>query len=397
MRLKDCCNIEDLRGLARRRLPKPVFDFLEGGSDDEWTVQQNTKRFDAHPLMPHPLVDVSTIDMRTHVLGRETAWPVIVAPTGVTELFHHTGEIALAQAAAESGIAYALSTMSTRSIEEVGNLNDAPKVFQVYVFRDRKLTESLVERCRESHYDALCLTVDTPLSGNRERDRRNGMSVPPSLKLASFYHFAMRPRWSLNSLFRCRFELANFHDAAQGIAGQLRQPLQYVNSQFDRTVSWEDAKWLAKRWNGPLALKGIMSADDARRALDIGASAIWISNHGGRQIDGVPATIDCVAAIRAAVGDKAEIIVDSGIRRGTHVLKALALGANACAIGRPPLYGLAAGGPAGAARALEIFRSEIELNMALLGCRTLKDIGPHILANPGSAKAGSDLSPGFSS
>jgi L-lactate dehydrogenase (cytochrome) len=223
------------------------------------------------------------------------------------------------------------------------------------------------------------------------------MSVPPSLKLSSLYHFAMRPRWSLNSLFRCRFELANFRDAAQGIAGQLRQPLQYVNSQFDRTVSWEDAKWLAKRWNGPLALKGIMSADDARRALDIGASAIWISNHGGRQIDGVPATIDCVAAIRAAVGDKVEIIVDSGIRRGTHVLKALALGANACAIGRPPLYGLAAGGPAGAARALEIFRSEIELNMALLGCRTLKDIGPHILANSSSAEARSDLLPRFSS
>jgi L-lactate dehydrogenase (cytochrome) len=388
MRLDRCFNIEDLRRMARRRLPTPIFDFLEGGADDEWTIGRNAERFNAHPLMPHTLVDVSTIDMRTSLLGRQSALPLIVAPTGATELFHHTGEVAVAKAAAESGIFYAVSTMSTQSLEEIGALNDAPKIFQLYVFRDRALTEALVERCRASRYDALCLTVDVAQAGNRERDRRNGMGMPPKWTLTNLSQFAMRPRWSLNALFRrCRFDLANFRDAAKSVAAPSQQVLEYVNSQFDRTVTWKDAQWLATKWNGEFALKGIMSVDDARRAVDIGASAIWLSNHGGRQIDGVPAPIDCLAAIRAAVGDKVELILDGGVRRGTHILKALALGANACAVGRPPLYGLAAGGTAGVTRALEILRSELERDMALLGCRTLKDIGPHILANaePGTS------------
>ncbi len=384
MKLDRCFNIEDLRRMARHRLPRPIFDFLEGGGDDEWTIGRNAERFNAHPLMPRTLVDVSTIDMQTKLLGRQSAWPLIVAPTGATELFHHAGEAAVAKAAAESGIFYALSTMSTRSLEDIGALNDAPKIFQVYVFRDRALTEALIERCRASRYDALCLTVDTSQAGNRERDRRNGMSMPPKWTLTSLNQFAMRPHWSLNALFRCRFELANFRDAAKGVAAASQQALEYVNSQFDRTVTWKDAQWLATKWNGPFAIKGILSVDDARRALDIGASAIWLSNHGGRQMDGIPAPIDCLAAIRAAVGDKIEIILDGGVRRGTHILKALALGANACAVGRPPLYGLAAGGSAGVTRALEILHSELERDMALLGCRTLKDIGPHTLASAGS-------------
>ncbi len=387
MRLNDCCNIEDLRGLAHRRLPKPVSDFLDGGGDDEWTLRRNSERFTAYPLMPQTLIDVGTIDTRKTILGRQCTWPVLVAPTGATELFHHHGEADLARAAAESGIFYALSTMSTRSLEDIASLNRAPRIFQVYVFRDRALTEALVERCRAAQYDALCLTVDTALSGNRERDRRNGMSVPPKWTLTSLYHFATRPSWSLNSLFRCRFELANFRGTAQDAKSSSRRTLEFVNNQFDRTVTWRDAQWLAEQWGGPFVIKGILSADDARRAVDLGASAVWISNHGGRQIDGVPATIDCVASVRAAIGTRAEIIVDGGIRRGTHVLKAIALGADACAIGRAPLYGLAAGGYAGAMRVFEILRSEIERDMALLGCRTLHDVGPHILANLDSTKA----------
>ncbi len=380
MRLDCCYNIEDLRQLARQRLPRPIFDFLEGGADDEWTIRRNAERFDAHPLMPRTLVDVSAIDTRTRLLGRDTAWPVVVAPTGANALFHHTGEAAVARAAAESGIFYTAATMSNQSLEDIGALIDAPRIFQVYVFRDRGLTEALVERCRASRYDALCVTVDTPLSGNRERDRRNGMSMPPRWTPTNLWQFAVRPRWSLNSLMRTRFEIANFRGAAQGVAAGSGQVLQYVNSQFDRTLTWKDAEWLAAKWNGPFALKGILSVDDARRALDIGASAIWLSNHGGRQVDGVPAPVDCLAAIRAAVGDRIEIILDGGVRRGTHVLKALALGANACAIGRPPLYGLAAGGQAGVERALGILRSELERDMALIGCPTLKDVGPQFLA-----------------
>ncbi len=380
MTLEACLNIEDLRLAARRRLPKPVFDFLEGGADDEWTVRRNIDRFAGYPLMPRTLVDVGSIDLRTRLLGRQIDWPVIIAPTGMSELFHCAGETAVARAAADSGTFYALSTMSSRSIEDIAAVSDGPRIFQIYVFRDRGLTEALVERCRAANYDALCLTVDTPLSGNRERDRANGLSVPMKWTPRNLVHFAARPRWSLNARFRCRFELANFRDIALSGAAPGQTAPDYVNQQFDRRLTWKAAAWLAETWRGPFVLKGIMSVEDARRAVDIGATAIWLSNHGGRQLDGVPATIDCLGAIRAAVGNKVELIFDGGIRRGTHVLKALALGADACAIGRPCLYGLAAGGYAGVAHALDILRSELERDMALLGCPTLGDVGPHTLA-----------------
>jgi len=380
MQLNRCFNIEDLRRLACRRLPRPIFDFLEGGADDEWTVHRNIKGFEDYPLIPNTLVDVDNIDMSTRLLGRQIDWPVIAAPTGASALFHHTAESAVAQAVAESGTFYAMSTMSTQSLEAIGALNNAPKIFQVYVFRDRGLTEALVERCQAAQFDALCLTVDTPLSGNRERDRVNGMSIPPKWTVKSLLHFAAKPTWSFNSCFRSSFDLANFSDVAQTNIKPGQSALEYVNSQFDQTLTWDDAAWLAKKWQGPFALKGIMSAIDARRAVDIGATAIWLSNHGGRQFDGIPSTIECLAEIRAAVPDDIELIVDGGVRRGTHILKALALGANACAIGRPYLYGLAAGGFLGVAHALEILRSELERGMALLGTPTLEDIGRHCLA-----------------
>jgi L-lactate dehydrogenase (cytochrome) len=382
MTLNSCINIEDLRIMAGRRLPKPIFDFLEGGADDEWTVLRNLREFDNYPLMTSTLVDVGAVDMRTRLLGQTIDWPVIIAPTGATELFHHTGEMAVARAAGDSGTLYALSTMSNQSLEEVGAINDAPKIFQLYVFKDRVLVEDLVDRCKRAGYKALCLTVDTPISGNRERDRVNGLSIPPKWTLKSLYHFAMTPQWSLNATFRCQYELANFRDVALGAGNSNMAPLEYVNNQFDPTVTWKDAAWLAKQWGGPFAVKGVISADDARRAVDVGATAIWVSNHGGRQLDGVPSTIECLAAIRAAVGDDIEIILDGGVRRGTHVLKALALGANACAVGRPYLYGIAAAGYAGVVHALQILRSELERDMALTGCATLSDIGLHNLVNP---------------
>jgi len=371
-----CFNIQDLRRVAMRRLPKPIFEFLEGGADDEWTARRNTCAFDDYPLLPLTLIDIGKVDMRTRLLGQQIDWPVIVAPTGASELFHHTAEPAVARAAADSGTMFTLSTMSNTSLEDIAGLNGAPKVFQLYVFKDRSPVESLVDRCRKSGYKALCLTVDTPLSGNRERDRVNGMSIPPRWNLKNLWQFARKPRWSLNAALRCKYALANFRDVTEGAADPTMLALEYVNSQFDRTVTWKDAAWLAKLWNGPLAIKGILSADDARQAVDIGATAVWLSNHGGRQLDGAPAAIDCVAPVRAAVGDATEIILDSGIRRGTHVLKALALGANACAIGRAYLYGLAAGGYPGVLHALNLLRSELERDMALLGCASIADIRP---------------------
>jgi L-lactate dehydrogenase (cytochrome) len=380
MKPNQCINIEMLRQEARKRLPGPIFDFLEGGAEDEWTLGQNLEAFNRYPLATHSLRDISTIDCRTRILGQDIQWPVIVAPTGASELFHRSAEPAVAKAAAEAGTLYTLSTMSNTSLETVGAASTGAKAFQLYVFRDRQRVESLVERCRNAGFQSLVLTVDTPLSGNRERDRRNGMSIPPRWNLRNLTRFALHPEWSLNAAFRCKFELGNFTDVGAGDNKGLA--LDYINKQFDRSVSWEQAAWLARLWNGPFALKGILSADDARRAVGIGATAIWVSNHGGRQLDGVAATVDCLPAIRKAVGDKVEIILDGGIRRGTHVLKALALGANACALGRPCLYGLAAAGQAGVTHALNILRAEFERVMALAGCRRVADIDAGLLWKP---------------
>jgi L-lactate dehydrogenase (cytochrome) len=375
MNLKRCYNIESLRQMARQRLPKPIFDFLEGGADDEWTTRENPRAFDKYPLSPRTLVNVEAIKTSTRILGQEIEWPVIIAPTGANELFHRTAEPAVARAAGDNGTIYTLSIMSNTSLEEVGAVNSSPKMLQLYVFRDRSRIESLVGRCKEAGYKALCLTVDTPVGGNRERDRVNGMRIPPRWTLSNLFQFASKPRWSVPAALQGKYELANFRDVARGDHGQL-PVMEYINQQFDRSVTWKEARWLAKIWDGPFAIKGILSAEDARRAVDIGASAVWISNHGGRQLDGVPASIDCVRAVRSAVGDDIEIILDGGVRRGTHVLKALALGANACALGRPCLYGFAAAGQAGVDLSLKLLRDELKRAMELAGCADISDIGP---------------------
>ncbi len=379
MRLANCYNIDQLRRAARKRLPRPIFDFLEGGADDEWTAGENRRAYDRHPLTTRTLVDVGKIQTETRVLGREIAWPVMVAPTGASQLFHHDAEPAVARAAASTDTYYALSTMSNTSLEEVAEAADGPRLLQVYVFRDRDRVRSLLERARAAGFDSLCLTVDTPLSGNRERDRANGMSIPPRWNLRNLFQFATHPGWSLNALTRCDFELGNFRDIGDGNSNARGLALDYINQQFDRSVTWEDAEWLARQWDGPFAIKGILSAEDARRAATIGATAVWISNHGGRQLDGTAATADCIPAIREAVGKATEIIVDGGIRRGTQILKALALGADACALGRPCLYGLAAAGQSGVEHALGLLRDELQRAMALAGCNRLSAVGPHLL------------------
>lgn len=373
MQLARCNNIADLRRMAKQRLPAPMFHYIDGGSDDEWSLRRNTTAFDDYELLPNYLRDISAIDTGTTLLGQKISWPVFLAPTGMSRLFHHEAEPAVARAAQKSGTFYTLSTMGTTRIEEIADQGPGPWMFQIYILKDRGLTTEFVERCKAAKYQALCLTVDTALAGNRERDRVTGMVLPPRFSLKSFASFATHPRWAFHLLKNPDFQIANVVHRV-GKLGTVSL-IDYVNGQFDRTVTWDDVAWLVKQWGGPFVLKGIQSPADAKRAVDVGATAIMISNHGGRQLDAAPAPIDCVAAIRDAVGDRLELIVDGGVRRGTHVLKALALGANAVSIGRPYLYGLASGGQAGVERALGMLKSELERSMALLGCRTTAEIG----------------------
>lgn len=351
-----------------------MFHYIDGGADDEWTMRRNSDAFDDYELRPAVLRDVGDISLRTRVLGTTLELPFLLGPTGMSRLFHHHRELGVARAAHRAGTLYSLSTMATSSIEDVAAASPGPKMFQVYIFKDRGLTRELVDRCKAAQYDALCLTVDTPVAGNRERDRRTGMTMPPSITARSLLSFIASPAWSFHFLRNPDFRLANVMHRVDALAGGPVGLIEYVNGQFDRTITWDDAAWLAREWGGPLVIKGISTPEDAQRARDIGATAVMLSNHGGRQLDGSPAALDCLPPIRDALGDKLELIVDGGIRRGTHVLKALALGATACSIGRAYLYGLAAGGEAGVERAIALLRNELMLDFALLGCKNVSEI-----------------------
>jgi L-lactate dehydrogenase (cytochrome) len=370
--LHRCHDIEDLRRVARERLPSPIFHYLDGGADDEWTLRHNTSAFDDYELTPNYLVDISKIDIGTTVLGRRIDMPLLCAPTGMSRLFHHEAEPAVARTAARYGTYYSLSTLATTSLERIAELSDGPKMFQIYILKDRGLTREFVERCRAAKYDALCLTVDATLAGNRQRDLRTGMTMSPTFTLRSFASFAAHPGWWLRALTHPDFRLANLSGRAGLISDSKVSVIEYVTGQFDRSVTWKDVAWLIEQWQGPFAIKGLQSVSDARRAVEVGASAIMISNHGGRQLDSAPAPVDCIVPMRDAIGDALELIADGGVRRGTHVLKALALGANACSVGRAYLYGLAAGGERGVERALGLLRGEIERGLGLLGCADLR-------------------------
>ena len=374
-------NVTDLRALAERRLPKPLFQYVDGGSEDESNVLGNVTAFDAAKLVPEYLVDVADIDLRTRVLGRQLEMPLFLAPTGMTRLFHHEGERAVARAASLAGTMYTLSTLGATSIEDVASVSDGPKCFQIYVMKDRGLTREFIQRCKDANYDAMALTVDVPVPSKREREIRYGFTLPPRLTAASAFGFARRPRWLYRYLTTPTPILANVaHRIAQGSTDS-SSLIQYVADQLDPSVTWDDMAWMIEEWGGPFAIKGILSPGDARRAVDIGTSAVWVSNHGGRQLDGALSAFEALGPIADAVGGKCEIILDGGVRRGTHVLKALARGATACAMGRPYLWGLAAGGEAGVTRALEILREEIRLNLGLLGCRAVAEVSEKHLAN----------------
>jgi len=385
--LQRALNIADLRRLAQRRLPSPLFHYIDGGADDESNVHGNTEAFARARLVPEVLVDVSAVDLRTRVFGRELAMPLFLSPTGMTRFFHHDGEAAVARAAARAGTCYSLSTLGSTSIEDVAAAGEGPKCFQIYVMRDRGLTREFIQRCREAEFDALALTVDVPVPSNRERELRYGFTLPPRLTPSGIAGFARRPRWLYRYLTTPTPVLANVaHRIDQG-SSDVSSLMQYVADQFDPTVQWDDVEWMIGEWGGPFAVKGILSPADARRAVAAGASAIMVSNHGGRQLDGALSAFDALGPIADAVGGDCEIICDGGIRRGTHVLKALARGATACSMGRPYLYGLAAGGEAGVSRALELLRVELERDLALLGCRTVEEVSGRHLAFAGAGPA----------
>jgi L-lactate dehydrogenase (cytochrome) len=375
--LGECHSISDLRELARRRLPRPIFHYVDGAAEDEITLRRNTGAFDDFQIVPRCLQDVSVVKTSTRLLGQDIEWPVFCGPTGASRFCHADGELAVARACASTRTLYCLSTMSTFALEDVSPAIQGPKMFQLYLFKDRSATRDLIERCKRSGYKALCLTVDTPVVGKRERDLRTGWGVPIKLSVRSLASFARHPLWLAGQASKGRISMPTV--AALSGTRSLIAQTQYVGKQLDPAVTWKDVREIIELWRGPFAIKGIMSVDDAHRALDVGASAIIVSNHGGRQLDGAAAPIDVLPEISRAVGYALEVILDGGIRRGSHVLKALALGAKACSIGRPYLYGLSAGGQAGVTKALGILKSELVRAMQLCGCTDVSDVGPQLV------------------
>ncbi len=374
MNLNDCYNFEDFRKLAKKKLPAPIFHYIDGGADDEVTLNRNTNAFNDCDLVPNVLASVGEPDLSTTLFGRKIDMPLFLSPTAMQSLYTPEGDKASARAAEKFGTMYSMSTMASFSIEEIANISSGPKLFQLYVHKDQSITDDLIDRCRRANFDGLCLTVDTLVAGNRERDHRTGFTTPPKLTLESLLSFAMRPEWVFKYLTNKKFELANIKHKTDKGTNIAKSVIDYINEQYDPKMNWKDAEYCIKRWNGPFALKGVMSVEDAKRAIDIGCTAIMISNHGGRQLDGSRSPFDQVKAISDAVGDKLEIILDGGIRRGTHVLKALAAGATACSFGKAFLFSLGAGGQKGVERLLDNMQNEIRRNMILMGCKNIKDL-----------------------
>lgn len=374
-RLARCANVDDLREAARRRMPRGPFDYIDGAADDERTRDRNVEAFDRVQFRPRVLRDVSETKIATTLLGRPLPMPLVMAPTGFGRVAHSQGELAVARASARAGLPYSLSTLGTRSIEEVAAVCDGPRWFQLYAWRDRVLAKEMVDRAKEAGYEALILTVDTAVLGRRERDLRNGFTLPPKLRLRTLLDGAVHPSWTLDFV---RAEPIVFSNVAGHDVGDGTQAVSLAdfNSPFDPELSWKDVEWLRSLWDGPLVLKGIQTVDDAVLAAEAGVQAVALSNHGGRQLEGAPPPLELVAPVVDRVGDRLEVICDGGVRRGGDIAKAVALGAKACMIGRPYLYALGAGGEPAVDLLLEWFEEGLRGTLALLGCADLQDLGP---------------------
>jgi len=371
--------IEDLRAAARRRLPRAVFDFVDGGAQDEATLRANRADFARLTLMPRVLTDVSQRNLGVELFGRRLALPLIVAPTGLAGLLARRGEVAEARAAERAGIAYCLSQMAATSIEDIERATSQPFWFQTYLLKDRGINASLLQRAARAGCEVLVVTVDTKAQGPRDRDVRNGFTVPPRVTWRNAFDLARRVGWLCDVALGPRVTFANFAGSLVG-SSDIISVARFAQDQYDPAVDWSQIDWCRGRWKGKLALKGILTPEDARLAVAHGVDALIISNHGGRQVDGAPSAIAALPLIAATVAGRAELILDGGVRRGTDVLKALALGARACMAGRPFLYGLAAGGEAGVTRAIEILRTELDVGLALLGRASVADLDETALA-----------------
>ena len=371
--LSKCNNINDFRKLAKSKLPFPIFHYIDGGADDETTLKRNTKSFENCDLVPNVLRGVEDIDLSIKLFGKKIDLPFFLSPTALQRLFHYEGEMAVGQAAEAFNTFFGISSLSTVSASEISKLK-GPKIFQLYYHKDKELTKNMIDECKEKKFDALALTVDTITGGNRERDLKTGFTSPPKFTLKSILSYATSPSWTLNYLVRKKFDLPFLSDYVGEGTKFAVSVSDYFSTMLDQSMSWKNAEEIRKYWNGPFCLKGIMSVEDAKKAVKIGASAIMISNHGGRQLDGSRSPFDQLKEILDAVGGKIEIICDGGIRRGTHILKALSLGANACSGGRLYLYALAAAGREGVEKTLENLQNELIRNMKLLGCKKIAEL-----------------------
>ncbi|MDR6952730.1 L-lactate dehydrogenase (cytochrome) [Ancylobacter sp. 3268] len=372
-------NIRDLRAIAMKKVPRAIFHYADRGSYDETTLKANKADLDAIPLRQRVMIDVSERSTRTTMIGEEVALPLAIAPTGLTGLFHGDGEIHGCRAAQAAGIPFTLSTMSICSIEDVAAAVSKPFWFQLYVMRDRKFSESLIERAKAAKCSALVLTLDLQIQGQRHMDIKNGLAVPPKLTLANAIDIATKPAWAMSVLMGKRHSFGNL--AVRKESDSLTTLSQWIAGQFDPSLSWKDVEWVRSIWPGKLILKGVLDVEDAKIAAQTGADAIVVSNHGGRQLDGAVSSISALPKIVDAVGGgRSEIWFDGGIQSGQDVLKAVALGAKGCMMGKSFLWSLAAGGQKGVAQAIEIIRRELDVSMALTGTKDIKNVDKSVLA-----------------
>lgn len=370
MRLKDCHNFQDFRTLAKKRLPSPIFNYIDGAADDEITYRRNTSSFDECDLVPDVLSGITDVDMSVTVMGQKLDMPIYCSPTALQRLFHHDGERAVAAAANKFGTMFGVSSLGTVSMEELRQKYDTPQAYQFYFHKDRELNKVMLQRAKQAKIDVMMLTVDAIVGGNRERDLRTGFSIPFKLTLGGMAQFAIKPMWGLNYVTHEKFALPQLDDHVD-MSGGAMSIGKYFTEMLDQSISWDDVAQMVQEWDGQFCIKGIMSVEDAKRAIDVGCTGIIISNHGGRQLDGSRSSFDQLGAIVDAVGDKIDVIMDSGIQRGTHVLKALAMGAKAVGGGRFYLFPLAAAGQPGVERALELMQAEIRRGMILMGVDSL--------------------------
>ena len=378
-RLQKAASIEDLRKMARRRLPGGVFDYIDGGAEDEVAMDRNTRGFRDMEFVPRVLRDMGNVDTTGTILGREVPFPLILAPTGFTRIAHPLGELAVARAAERAGLPYSLSTMGTRSVEEVAAVSNGSKWFQVYVWRDKGLLKDMILRAREAGFDVLCITVDAAMLGRRERDVRRGFTLPPKMGIDILFEGMIRPSWSLRFAFSEPISFANVAGNTNIDGSTAIDLAAFMNEQFDPTLSWEDVEWMRSLWEGPVLVKGVQSVADAVIARDRGLDGIVLSNHGGRQLDSAPSIVGLVQPVAEAVGGDLDIVCDGGVRRGGDIVKALALGATSCMIGRPYLYGLAAAGEEGVDWVIEHLRTGMKRDMALCGAASVSELAPDLI------------------